>query len=59
MNKAEYKASTTPTINHFYEKLLLLKDRMNTKTGRRIAEKRHKYMEQFLDQFYAEWDGKR
>ncbi len=59
MSKAEYKASTTPTINHFYEKLLLLKNRMNTKTGRKIAEKRHVYMEQFLDQFYAEWDGKR
>lgn len=59
MSKAEYKASTTPTINHFYEKLLLLKDRMNTKTGRRIAEKRHHYMEQFLEQFYAEWDGEK
>ena len=59
MSKAEYKASTAPTINHFYEKLLLLKNRMNTKTGRKIAEKRHVYMEQFLDQFYAEWDGKR
>ncbi len=59
MTKTEYKASTSPTINHFYEKLLLLKDRMNTKTGRRIAEKRHQFMETYLDQFYAEWDGKR
>ncbi len=58
MTPEEYKLSTAPTINHFYEKLLLLKDRMNTKTGRSIAEKRHQYMEAFLKQFYAEWDGK-
>ncbi len=58
MTPEEYKASTAPTINHFYEKLLLLKDRMNTKTGRSIAEKRHQYMEAFLKQFYAEWEGK-
>ncbi|WP_299762197.1 HD domain-containing protein [uncultured Dokdonia sp.] len=57
MKPEEYKASTAPTINHFYEKLLLLKDKMNTKTGRSIAEKRHQYMEAFLKQFYAEWDG--
>lgn len=57
MTKDEYKASTAPTINHFYEKLLLLKDKMNTKTGKEIAEKRHEYMEDFLAQFYAEWDG--
>tara|TARA_B100000809_G_scaffold266004_1_gene326836 strand:+ start:6375 stop:7031 length:657 start_codon:yes stop_codon:yes gene_type:complete len=59
MTKEEYKGSTAPTINHFYEKLLLLKDRMNTKTGRKIALERHKYMEQFLNQFYAEWDGEK
>ncbi len=58
MTKSEYKASEAPTINHFYEKLLLLKDKMNTKTGRRIAEKRHEFMEQYLKQFYAEWEGK-
>lgn len=59
MTKEEYKASNAPTINHFYEKLLLLKDKMNTKTGRQIASERHKFMEQFLEQFYAEWDGKK
>ena len=55
MTKEEYKASTAPTINHFYEKLFLLKDRMNTDTGRKIAEERHRFMELFLEQFYAEW----
>ncbi len=59
MTKEEYKASTTPTINHFYEKLLLLKDKMNTKTGQRIATDRHHFMENFLNQFYAEWDGEK
>ncbi|HSM63123.1 MAG TPA: HD domain-containing protein [Gillisia sp.] len=58
MSKEEYKASTAPTINHFYEKLLILKDRMNTETGKTIAEERHLFMKQFLDQFYAEWNGK-
>lgn len=57
MTKTEYKATKAPTINHFYEKLLLLKDQMNTKTGRRIAADRHKYMEGFLKQFYDEWEG--
>ncbi len=59
MSKEEYKTSTSPTINHFYEKLLLLKDLMNTKTGKRIAEKRNQYMELFLEQFYAECDGEK
>lgn len=58
MTKEEYKASTAPTINHFYEKLLLLKDRMNTKTGKEIAKRRHEFMELYLEQFYAEWNGK-
>ncbi len=55
--KEEYKNSEAPTINHFYEKLLLLKDKMNTKTGKKIAENRHVYMETFLQQFYKEWNG--
>lgn len=59
MNKAEYKKSTAPTLNHFYEKLLLLKDMMNTKAGKKIAEERHVYMEQYLEQFYAEWEGEK
>lgn len=54
----QYKSNNSPTINHFYEKLLLLKNLMNTKTGRRIALKRHRYMEEFLKQFFAEWKGK-
>ncbi|WP_298532472.1 HD domain-containing protein [uncultured Algibacter sp.] len=58
MSKEEYKASNAPTINHFYEKLLLLKDRMNTKTGEKIAVQRHNYMVGYLEQFYAEWNGK-
>ena len=59
LTKDEYKASTAPSINHFYEKLLLLKDKMNTKTGRKIAEERHNYMVDFLKQFYAEWHGEK
>jgi len=57
LSKEAYKNSTAPTINHFYEKLLLLKDRMNTKTGKRIAEQRHKFMQDYLEQFYNEWNG--
>ena len=55
--KGAYKNSNAPTINHFYEKLLLLKDKMNTKTGKQLAEERHQYMKAFLTQFYNEWNG--
>jgi uncharacterized protein len=58
MTKEEYKNSDAPTINHFYEKLLLLKDKMNTETGKKIATERHQFMEAFLSQFYNEWNGK-
>ncbi|WP_103665460.1 HD domain-containing protein [Gracilimonas amylolytica] len=53
----DYKKSTGPTINHFYEKLFLLKDRMNTESGRKIADERHKYMEDFVARFLREWEG--
>ena len=59
MTKDEYKNNEAPTVNHFYEKLLLLKDKMNTTTGKQIAQDRHRYMEDFLEQFYAEWEGKK
>ena len=59
MTKEEYKSSTAPTINHFYEKLLLLKDRMNTKTGKQLAEERHAFMKSYLKQFYEEWEGEK
>lgn len=57
MTKEEYKKHQGTTVNHFYEKLLLLKDLMNTPTGKRMAEERHKFMEMYLAQFYAEWCG--
>jgi uncharacterized protein len=59
ITREAYKKSSTPTINHFYEKLLLLKDRMQTETGKKIAEERHRFMEIFLAQFYQEWGGKK
>lgn len=57
MTREEYKNTTAPTINHFYEKLLLLKDLMKTPTGKAMAEKRHQFMIAYLDQFYDEWNG--
>jgi uncharacterized protein len=59
VSKAEYRASDSPTINHFYEKLLLLRGRMNTPFARRLAEHRHQIMEAYLAEFYAEWSGER
>jgi uncharacterized protein len=59
MSKEEYKNSNAPTLNHFYEKLLLLKDQMNTETGKKMALERHRFMENFLSQFYAEWEGEK
>ncbi len=58
-NKETYKKSAAPTINHFYEKLLLLKDQMNTTTGIKLAKQRHEFMEIYLGQFYDEWNGKK
>jgi uncharacterized protein len=52
-----YKKTTSPTINHFYEKLLLLKNRLNTVTAIEMAKKRHIFMEQFLEQFFTEWES--
>lgn len=59
MSKEEYKKSDSPTLNHFYEKLLLLKDQMNTETGKKLAQERHRFMETYLSQFYAEWEGEK
>ena len=59
MSKDEYKNNVAPTINHFYEKLLLLKDKMNTETGKKLAQERHDFMEVFLEQFYKECEGRK
>ncbi len=59
ISKEEYKKHNTPTLNHFYEKLLLLKDRMNTRTGKEMAVERHRFLERYLEQFLAEWEGDR
>jgi len=59
MTKEEYKDTTAPTINHFYEKLLLLKDLMKTETGKTMAQQRHSFMLSYLEQFSAEWEGKK
>jgi uncharacterized protein len=56
-SKEAYSQSQGPTINHFHEKLLLLRDLMNTRTGRAVAEDRHRFMEDYLDRFHKEWDG--
>ncbi|GAB5373433.1 hypothetical protein AAMO2058_001751300, partial [Amorphochlora amoebiformis] len=60
ITKEEYmrKGRASPTVNHFYEKLLLLKGKLKTNSARELAEDRHKYMEEFLERFYNEWDGK-
>ncbi len=59
MSKEEYKNTTAPTLNHFYEKLLLLKDLMKTEKGKLMALQRHDFMLSYLDQFYAEWEGEK
>lgn len=58
VSSKEYYENVGTTINHFYEKLLNLKDFMNTETAKNIANHRHKYMEEFLKEFYDEWEGK-
>ncbi len=57
-NFETYKKAESTSINHFYEKLLLLKDRMHTKTAKKLALQRHKFMESYLKQFFQEWEGK-
>ena len=58
-NKEDYKKSESPSINHFYEKLLKLKDLMHTKTAKKMAKKRHRYMQDYLDRFFDEWHGRK
>ncbi|RUY49571.1 phosphohydrolase, partial [Mesorhizobium sp. M7A.F.Ca.CA.001.05.1.1] len=59
MSYEEYRNGKSTAINHFYEKLLKLKDLMNTAYGRKLAEERHQYMRAYLEQFYAEWNGEK
>lgn len=54
----DYKKDNGATLNHFYEKLFLLKDRMNTETAKKMAERRHHFMEEFVERFLSEWEGK-
>lgn len=58
MTMEEYRNGNSSSVNHFYEKLLKLKDKMNTEQAKQLAEERHKFMETFLEQFYSEWNGK-
>lgn len=57
MDRETYKKSTAPSLNHFYEKLLQLKERMNTPTGKMMAVHRHCFMENYLEEFFKEWEG--
>ena len=57
MNKVQYQNGTTTSINHFYEKLFLLKDLMNTDSARKIAERREKFMTTYIEEFMLEWNG--
>lgn len=59
LSQKEYSQYKATSINHFYEKLLKLKDLMNTKAGKKLAEQRHKFMEQYLKEFFLEWEGKK
>ncbi|MFX3625307.1 MAG: HD domain-containing protein [Ectobacillus sp.] len=58
MTKEEYRTANEPSLNHFYEKLFKLKDLMNTEAARQLAQERHQYMEQFIQQFMKEWNAK-